>query len=213
MKAQKTIFLHYGFWGFWCTSKKTELANCVKKNHIQKSCGRLPKKSFSARGYTEIHKQRPFLDNKNSIWKKFGLKIGTVGTCSTAFSIHRNFYFWKISKSQFLVEFQSFFFGQIFADFRNFGQFWAVLGRICCIHSGLEKFSSCPTSSVWHLNLHNFWSWCQNWKIKTPTRRSPNGPPSIKISENLDINCIHRYMPKFQKSPNVADCPLKVKWA
>ena len=44
------------------------------KNHIQKSCGRLPKNLFSARGYTEIHKQMPFFDNKNSIWKKFNQK-------------------------------------------------------------------------------------------------------------------------------------------
>jgi hypothetical protein len=34
----------------------------------------------------------------------------------------KNFFFWKILKSQFLVEFQSFIFGQILA---NFGQFWA----------------------------------------------------------------------------------------
>jgi hypothetical protein len=49
-----------------------------------------------------------------------------VETCSIASSIHRNFYFWKILKSQFLVEFQSFVFWQI----------WAVLGRFCCIDSG-----------------------------------------------------------------------------
>jgi hypothetical protein len=28
---------------------------------------RLPKKIFSAKGYAEIHIQRPFFDNKNSI--------------------------------------------------------------------------------------------------------------------------------------------------
>jgi hypothetical protein len=61
------------------------------------------------------------------------LKIRTVETCSIASSIHRNFYFCEILKSQFLVEFQSFVFWQIWADFGSFGQFW---GRICCIDSG-----------------------------------------------------------------------------
>jgi hypothetical protein len=56
-----------------------------------------------------------------------------VETCSIASSIHRNFYFCEILKSQFLVEFQSFVFWQIWADFGSFGQFW---GRICCIDSG-----------------------------------------------------------------------------
>jgi hypothetical protein len=37
------------------------------KSHIHQSCGGLPKKLFSAKGYAEIHIQRPFFDNKNSI--------------------------------------------------------------------------------------------------------------------------------------------------
>jgi hypothetical protein len=37
------------------------------KSHTQKRCGTLRTKSFSARGYAEIHIQRPFFDNKNSI--------------------------------------------------------------------------------------------------------------------------------------------------
>jgi hypothetical protein len=37
------------------------------KSHIHQSCGRLPKKLFSAKGYAEIQIQRPFFDNKNSI--------------------------------------------------------------------------------------------------------------------------------------------------
>jgi hypothetical protein len=53
----------------------------------------LRKKSFSARGYAEIHIQRPFFDNNNSIWKILGLKIRTVETCSSAPSTRRNFYF------------------------------------------------------------------------------------------------------------------------
>jgi hypothetical protein len=31
------------------------------KSHIHQSCGGLPKKLFSAKGYAEIHIQRPFL--------------------------------------------------------------------------------------------------------------------------------------------------------
>jgi hypothetical protein len=37
------------------------------KPHTQKRCGTLRKKSFSARGYAEIHIQRPFFDNKKDI--------------------------------------------------------------------------------------------------------------------------------------------------
>jgi hypothetical protein len=37
------------------------------KSHIHKRCGTLRKKSFSARGYAEIHIQRPFFDNKKDI--------------------------------------------------------------------------------------------------------------------------------------------------
>jgi hypothetical protein len=53
------------------------------KSHTHKRCGTLRKKSFSARGYAEIHIQRPFFDNKNSIWKILGLKIRLVKTCSS----------------------------------------------------------------------------------------------------------------------------------
>jgi hypothetical protein len=37
------------------------------KSHIHKRCGTLRKKSFSARGYAEIHKQRLFFDNKKDM--------------------------------------------------------------------------------------------------------------------------------------------------
>jgi hypothetical protein len=63
------------------------------KSHIHQSCGGLPKKLFSPKGYAEIHIQRPFFDNKNSIVKILGLKIQTVETCSSAPSTHGNFYF------------------------------------------------------------------------------------------------------------------------
>jgi hypothetical protein len=45
------------------------------------------------------------------------------------------FFLKKIQKSRFLMEFQSFAFGLIWADFGSFKQFWAVLGRNCCIDS------------------------------------------------------------------------------
>jgi hypothetical protein len=118
--------------------------NMSSKSHTYKRCGTLRKKSFSAGGYAEIHIQRPFFDNKNSIWKVLGLKIGTVKTCSSASSTCSNFYFWKILKSRFLVEFQSFILGQILANLGSFGQFWADLGRFCCIDSGWQH---APTSA------------------------------------------------------------------
>jgi hypothetical protein len=37
------------------------------KSHIHKRCGTLRKKSFSTRGYAEIHIQRPFFNNKKDI--------------------------------------------------------------------------------------------------------------------------------------------------
>jgi hypothetical protein len=57
------------------------------------------KKSFSSRGYAEIHIQRPFFDNKKDIYKILGLKIQTVKTCSSASSTPTNFYFRKKLKS------------------------------------------------------------------------------------------------------------------
>jgi hypothetical protein len=92
------------------------------KSHTHTRCGTLRKSSISTRGYAEIHIQRPFFDNKNSIWKILGLNIRMVETCSSASSIHRNFYFWKTLKSQFLVVFQSFVFRQILAVLGSFGQ-------------------------------------------------------------------------------------------
>jgi hypothetical protein len=92
------------------------------KSHTHKRCGTLRKKSFSARGYAEIHIQRPYFDDTKDIWKILGLKIQTVETCSSVPSIRGNFYFGKILKSRFLAEFQSFIFGQILANFGSFGQ-------------------------------------------------------------------------------------------
>jgi hypothetical protein len=58
------------------------------------------------------------------------LKIQTVETCSSSSSIKRNFYLKKILKSRFLVGFQSFVFGQFWADFGSFGQVWAEIAAL-----------------------------------------------------------------------------------
>jgi hypothetical protein len=63
------------------------------KSHIHKTYGTLKKTSFCTKGYAEIHIQRPFFDNKNSIWKILGLKTQTVETCSNASSTRIDFYF------------------------------------------------------------------------------------------------------------------------
>jgi hypothetical protein len=63
------------------------------KSYIHKTYGTLKKMSFCTKGYAEIHIQRPFFDNKNSILKILGLKIQTVETYSSASSTQTNFYF------------------------------------------------------------------------------------------------------------------------
>jgi hypothetical protein len=56
----------------------------VSQVHVPKIswCGTLRKKSFSARGYDEIHIQRPFFDDKHSIWKCGNTKISIFGGIS-----------------------------------------------------------------------------------------------------------------------------------
>jgi hypothetical protein len=51
--------------------------------------------------------------------------------------MRRIFYFWKILKSRFLAEFQSFIFGQILAN-------WAVLGRFWADFAALTVADSMP---------------------------------------------------------------------
>jgi hypothetical protein len=63
------------------------------------------------------------------------LKIQTVETCSSSSSISRNFYFKKILKSQFLVEFQSFAFWQFWAVLSSFGQFWEEIAALTVAES------------------------------------------------------------------------------
>ena len=137
----------------------SELGTCPHKSHTCKRCGTLRKKSFSARGYAEIHIQRPFFDNKNSIWNILGLKIQTVETCSSGTSIHWFFYFWKTLKSRFLVEFQSFAFRQIWADFGSFGQFWAEIAAFTVAESMPElglKFSK--PHNLWTVSPNVTWN-------------------------------------------------------
>jgi hypothetical protein len=57
--------------------------------------------------YAELHQQKPFFDNRKDISKILVLKIQTVSVCIGASSTHRLLVSWKISKSQFLVVFQS----------------------------------------------------------------------------------------------------------
>jgi hypothetical protein len=121
---------------------------------------------FQQRGYAEIHIQRPFSDNKNSIYKSLRMRIRTVGTCCSAFSIRRNFYFWKILKSRFLVEFQSFIFDQILAvptvssSFRQILLHWQWLTacpNFTCsgsLQSYYQLFSTSQVSSTWCRLLH-----------------------------------------------------------
>jgi hypothetical protein len=45
------------------------------KSHIHEIYGTLERTSFCTKGYAEIHIQRLFFDNKNSVRKKIGLKI------------------------------------------------------------------------------------------------------------------------------------------
>jgi hypothetical protein len=61
------------------------------KSHVHTRCGALRKKSFSTRGYAEIHIQRPFFDNKKDIKKIIVLKVQTVETCFSISSTYRNF--------------------------------------------------------------------------------------------------------------------------
>jgi hypothetical protein len=119
------------------------------KSHTHKRCGTLRKKSFSARGYAEIHIQRPYFDNTKDIWKILRLKIQMVETCSSAPSMCGNFYFGKILKYRFLAEFQSFIFGQILANFGSFGQFWADF-------AALTVADSMPQLGLKSLKPHNF---------------------------------------------------------
>jgi hypothetical protein len=76
------------------------------------------------------------------------LKIQTKETCSSTPSTHRNIFFWKILNYQFLAEFQSFIFGQILANFGNFGQFWADF-------AALTVANSMPQLGLKSLKPHN----------------------------------------------------------
>lgn len=59
-------------------------------------------------------------------------------TCPNVSSTFTNVYFWKPLRSWFLLEFQSFIFGLILANFSSFGKFGANFGRVCCIRGGWE---------------------------------------------------------------------------
>jgi hypothetical protein len=146
------------------------------KSHTHKRCVTLRKKLFSIRGYAEIHIRRPFLDNKYSIWKNLGLKIQTVETCSSAPSTRRNVYFWKILKSWFLAEFQSFILGR-------FWQFWADF-------AALTVADSMPQLGLKSLKPHNFWTISPNDTCSVSLESyNPYLQPQ-KVSKNPKIYCI-----------------------
>ena len=127
LEAKITIWgCRYGLWDFIFLFI-FELGTCLQNlifTKVVEGC----RKIISTKGYAEIHIQRPFFENKISIWKILGFKVQMVETCSSTSSTCRNFYFWKTPKSRFLVVFQSFIFGQILE----------VLDRFSCIHSGWE---------------------------------------------------------------------------
>jgi hypothetical protein len=153
------------------------------KSHADTRCGGLRKSSISTRGYAEIHIQRPFFDNKNSIWKIIGLKIQIVETCSSASSIHRIFFFWKILKSRFLVEFQSFIFGQIWADF-----------------AALTVVDNMPQLGLKSLKPHNFWIISPNIMCSVSLESYHPYLQPQKVSKNPKIYCIHSSLPRITKS-------------
>jgi hypothetical protein len=105
LEAKKTIFR------IWIEGPHVLVPSWVRymstKSHTYKRCETLRKKLFSTRGYAEIHIRRQFFDNNKSIKKIVVLKIQMVSTYFGASSTYKIFYFWKISKSQFLVVFQS----------------------------------------------------------------------------------------------------------
>jgi hypothetical protein len=102
------------------------------KSHTHKKCGTLRKKSFpqgsmlkftyKGRFLTIEKAYKNFLDWKSEWWKHALVPPLHV----------QIFIFEKTLKSQFLVVFQSF----------DFGQIWAVLGKICCIDCGWEHARS-----------------------------------------------------------------------
>jgi hypothetical protein len=53
----------------------------------------MKKKSFSTRGYAEIHSQRLFLDNKKDIKEKVIFKIRTVKICIENLQTHTIYFF------------------------------------------------------------------------------------------------------------------------
>jgi hypothetical protein len=71
------------------------------------------------------------------------------GNYSSASSTCTNFYLKKKLKSRFLVVFQSFFYGQILANFGSFGQFWVEF-------AALAVANCMPKLWLKSLKPHNF---------------------------------------------------------
>ena len=101
----------------------------MTKKHIQKSCRRLLKQSFSARGYGE---QRLLFDNKNSIRRILRLKIQALGACSTSlyteiisFENYKKLNFWWNFKVSIWADF-----AKILAILGTFWQFWSQFATL-----------------------------------------------------------------------------------
>jgi hypothetical protein len=111
------------------------------KSHIHQSCGVLPKKLFSAKGYAEIHIQRPVFD-----------KIRMVETCSSASSTRRSF-FLKNTKISIFGGISKF---HLWVEFGKFWQFWADFPAYIVAESMLElglKSSKPHNFSTMSLNV------------------------------------------------------------
>jgi hypothetical protein len=163
------------------------------KSHTHKRSGTLREKLFSTRGYADIHIQRLFFDQKNTIWKILGLKIQMVETCSSASSTCRNFYFWKTWKSRFLVVFQSFVFRQILAVLGSFGQFWAYF-------VAFTMAESMPELGLKSSKPHNFSTMSPNVTCNGSLESYHSYLLPQKVSKNPKIYCIHSSLPKLAKT-------------
>ena len=141
LKAKKTIcYIRYGMY-FSIFFFLSELGTCVQNLIPTRGVELWEKNSFSARGYDEIHIQRPFFDSKNSTWKILGLKIRIVETYSSVPSTHRFFFGGNtkilisggISKCHLWTDFGRF--GRFRAVLGNLGKFWANFATLIAADS------------------------------------------------------------------------------
>jgi hypothetical protein len=138
------------------------------------------------KGYTETHIQRPFYDNKNSIWKILGLKIRIVWTCSTVSSTRTTFYFFKHQNLDFWWYFKV-------SSLNRFWQFWSDF-------ASLAVAESMPETRLKSLKPHN--SLTMNPKVACSGSLERYNPPlhTYNVSRTPQSNCSHTSLPKLAKS-------------